>query len=289
MHAFTHAAATWALPGIIAASALGALLMCLLVLRYGFPPAEGAPGANGRFLASRLGHAVAGTCFSVSAMLAVVALSQPPRAAAPAPAPVVADTSALQAEVEGLRRQLATLEGRLGQSETRLGAAESRLTAGEGRGDASASRVDRLETRLRASEVSLRQVNADTDRALAAVKQLSARPATPPAPVRRPAPALTPSAAPPPSAAVVPPPSAPPPLDAALRPSPQAARPPAPPREALSQDAAASPGRAEPADRPRPLVDKLRDDWEEIKRDSKTAGDELGKAFRRFRDMLKPD
>ena len=35
MHAFAHPA-PWALLGIIVTSALGALVMCLLVLAYGF-------------------------------------------------------------------------------------------------------------------------------------------------------------------------------------------------------------------------------------------------------------
>src|SRR5438552_2765874 len=71
----------------ILASALGALVMCLLVLRYGFMPIlETNPARADRdLLVTRLGHAAAGVCFATSAILAVVYIA---RAPAPRAGPV---------------------------------------------------------------------------------------------------------------------------------------------------------------------------------------------------------
>ena len=64
----------------ILASALGALVMCLLVLRYGFIPIpETNPARADRdLLVTRLGHAFAGVCFAASAILAVVYIARAP-------------------------------------------------------------------------------------------------------------------------------------------------------------------------------------------------------------------
>src|SRR5207237_1177647 len=64
----------------ILASALGALVMCLLVLRYGFMPIlETNPARAYRdLLVTRLGHEAAGVCFATSAILAVVYIARAP-------------------------------------------------------------------------------------------------------------------------------------------------------------------------------------------------------------------
>jgi hypothetical protein len=76
----------FALPGTILASALGAVVLCLVLLVYGFrsePDDERAPGP--RLFLIRLGHAVAAGCFALALMLSTVAFIDQRRAAAPAP------------------------------------------------------------------------------------------------------------------------------------------------------------------------------------------------------------
>lgn len=111
----------YALPGIIVLSALGALLMSLLVVRYGFPTGDEDPGeSNRRLLVTRVGHALAGVCFAAAAILAVVAL--PARVPAPA-APGTADAGAVARLAEDVRRiedrlnrELATIEERMSEA-----------------------------------------------------------------------------------------------------------------------------------------------------------------------------
>lgn len=64
------------LTGSIVASALGGLVLCLVVVRYGFPaPEDEAPEeAQRRIFLTRLGHAVAAFCFAVTALLTAAAL-----------------------------------------------------------------------------------------------------------------------------------------------------------------------------------------------------------------------
>src|SRR5260370_28475598 len=86
----------------ILASALGALVMCLLVLRYGFMPIlETNPARADRdLLVTRFGHAFAGVCFATSAILAVVYIARAPVqpvAATPDPR-VMARLAALERE-----------------------------------------------------------------------------------------------------------------------------------------------------------------------------------------------
>jgi hypothetical protein len=175
MHALAHSATPWALPAVIVTSALGALLMCLLVLRYGFPgdtEAESSPAeASRRRLLTRLGHAAAGVCFAISAMLGLVAL--------------VETTSAdgLRSEVERLRDRLAGLEARLGPMESRLdavgsraGVAERRAASAEARAGSVLGRLDRVESRLEGVEASLRRAKADTEPAPAGRVGPAARP-----------------------------------------------------------------------------------------------------------------
>src|SRR5215510_5818248 len=72
MQAFAH----MALPGTIVASAIGAVVLCVVLLLYGFktePDDErGAPMR--RLLLVRLGHALAAACFGVALMSSTVAL-----------------------------------------------------------------------------------------------------------------------------------------------------------------------------------------------------------------------
>jgi hypothetical protein len=107
----------YALPGIVVLSAFGALIMCVLVFRYGFtmPADEDEDEAAHRLFITRFGHALAGVCFAVAAMLAVIAFSAQMRAAR-APTPTVRETAA----AETVRELEARVDRRLAEMEERL-------------------------------------------------------------------------------------------------------------------------------------------------------------------------
>src|SRR5207244_7301342 len=125
----------YGLPGIIVLTSVGAFLMCLLVIRYGFGSREiDVDDDEARRLAmTRIGHAVAAVCFAGAALLAVVALparTQPrpqPVAEAPAPPAPVGRAAALDEQA----REIARLRDALHQ--TQLDMDEKPDTA-EGRG-----------------------------------------------------------------------------------------------------------------------------------------------------------
>lgn len=230
-----------ALPAVILTSALGALLMCLLVFRYGFPGADEAQpspaDASRRLLLTRLGHAAAGVCFAISAMLGLVALIEGSRATTSA--------DGLRSELGALRDRLASLEARLGPAESRLGAVasragvtERRATAAEARAGSALARLDRVESRLDGVEASLRQARADTEEAQAG----------------RVGPAASPS------------------RDA--RPSPA-------PLTRSGAGAGAGPTGLR-------LGDKLREDWETIKREGRATRSQVRGAFRKLWEALSP-
>lgn len=172
--------AYWTLIGIIVASGIGALVMCLLVLRYGFtPPADPAPdraagaspGVTGRLLATRLGHAVAGACFAVSAMLAVVALDAQGREE-PAAAAVVADA---QRERQELRDGMQSLDARVAQTESRVEEARARLDEVQARDGNLGKRVAEVERRLTAHDSRLAAAETTARQALNETRQAAER------------------------------------------------------------------------------------------------------------------
>lgn len=119
MHPFTHYAAA-----IILTSALGAFVLCLLVIRYGFTPAEDEPlpARHRRFFVTRIGHAVGAVCFAITAVLAGVALSLASRApvATPAATTTPADVAPLQAGQTRLVHDLRALDERIERTEAAL-------------------------------------------------------------------------------------------------------------------------------------------------------------------------
>src|SRR5438876_1151646 len=76
MDPFAHGALT----ASVLASVLGALIMCALVWKYGFP-SSAEDFTERRLLITRVGHAIAGACFATTGVLAIVALSLGARAA----------------------------------------------------------------------------------------------------------------------------------------------------------------------------------------------------------------
>jgi hypothetical protein len=114
--------AQFALPGTILASAVGAVVLCVVLLLYGFksePDDEQAPVR--RLMLTRLGYALAAACFAVALMLSTVAFLDQPRVAAVAPiapptAPTTDETQRLEARVNELEQRLAAAESRVSDS-----------------------------------------------------------------------------------------------------------------------------------------------------------------------------
>lgn len=66
------------LTAAVIVSALGGIVLCALILKYGLAPPEEdeyPPLARRRMLFVRTGHAIAAVCFAVTVLLVVVALS----------------------------------------------------------------------------------------------------------------------------------------------------------------------------------------------------------------------
>ena len=137
----------YALVASIFASVLGALVMCVLVFRYGFtvPAPTDADGGSTPtdVLVTRVGHAVAGACFAATAVLAIVGLAlRSPQGSttarqpvAPLPTAVVTTTvepprddasSRLPDEVDALQRRLAKAEAQLARMNGEVAAKSAR-------------------------------------------------------------------------------------------------------------------------------------------------------------------
>jgi hypothetical protein len=122
--------ASFALMASIAASVTGALVVCVLVFRYGFTipaPSDADAGPSPTdVLVTRVGHAVAAACFAATGVLAVVALSlrAPDRVpAVPATAgasPSALPSAAVSAPVESAEPDLTALRQRLADAEAQL-------------------------------------------------------------------------------------------------------------------------------------------------------------------------
>ncbi|HXG03263.1 MAG TPA: hypothetical protein VNO23_07640 [Candidatus Binatia bacterium] len=96
------------LTGSIVASALGGLVLCLVIIRYGFPaPEDEAPDeAQRRIFLTRLGHAVAAFCFAVTALLTAAALGARGSGGAAADT----DVGRLTTEIRALDERVAAVE-----------------------------------------------------------------------------------------------------------------------------------------------------------------------------------
>jgi hypothetical protein len=101
--------AQYLLTGSIVASALGGLVLCLVVVRYGFPvPEDETPDeAQRRLFLTRLGHAVAAFCFAVTALLTAAALGGAREGRA---GMAGAESARLAAEIQALDERVAAVE-----------------------------------------------------------------------------------------------------------------------------------------------------------------------------------
>jgi len=277
----------------IFASALGALVMCLLVLRDGFSPISADPArADHDVLITRLGHAVAGACFATTAVLATVLVARNP-----APVPVHQMTErigALERERRALGEQVSGLATSMQGLQGRVDAANGDLQSMRLRLDQAESRFVKAENGLAKTEAGLSKVDASLKRLSEEVAQANARARQQ---VERPV-AVKPTAAPPRENVV---PARPPQRRAdAERPhesasqataeavSPPPATAPAPAHKAAAVAASAhkpapSAAASAPQDlRDQSVTDKVRKDWATIRKGFSTAGDEISNALRRF-------
>ena len=277
----------------IFASALGALVMCLLVLRDGFSPISADPArADHDVLITRLGHAVAGACFATTAVLATVLVARNP-----APVPVHQMTErigALERERRALGEQVSGLATSMHGLQGRVDAATGDLQSMRLRLDQAESRFVKAENGLAKTEAGLSKVEAGLKRLSEEVAQANARARQQ---VERPV-AVKPTAAPPRENVV---PARPPQRRAdaerphesasqataeAVSPPPATAPTPAPKAAAVAASAhkPAPPAAASaPKDlRDQSVADKVRKDWATIRKGFSTAGDEISNALRRF-------
>ena len=277
----------------IFASALGALVMCLLVLRDGFSPISADPArADHDVLITRLGHAVAGACFATTAVLATVLVARNP-----APVPVHQMTErigALERERRALGEQVSGLATSMHGLQGRVDAANGDLQSMRLRLDQAESRFVKAENGLAKTEAGLSKVEAGLKRLSEEVAQANARARQQ---VERPV-AVKPTAAPPRENVV---PARPPQRRAdaerphesasqataeAVSPPPATAPAPAPKAAAVAASAhkpAPSAAASAPQDlRDQSVTDKVRKDWATIRKGFSTAGDDISNALRRF-------
>ena len=284
----------------IFASALGALVMCLLVLRDGFSPISADPArADHDVLITRLGHAVAGACFATTAILATVLVARNP-----APVPVHQMTErigalererrALGEQVSGLATSMHGLQGRVDAATGDLQSMRLRLDQAESRFVKAENGLAKTEAGLARSEAALAKTDAGLKRLSEEVAQANARARQQ---VERPV-AVKPTAAPPRENVV---PARPPQRRAdaerphesasqataeAVSPPPATAPAPAPKAAAVAASAhkpAPSAAASAPQDlRDQSVTDKVRKDWATIRKGFSTAGDEISNALRRF-------
>lgn len=302
------ASAHTALVVSIVASALGALVMCLLVARYGLSTSRGDDPERG-LLVTRFGHAFAGVCFAATGILALVALVAPTREARPAPTTIVKvePDRAAEARLQALAADMKAFTSRLEQAEARMSSMDgvSRRV-----GDEVASmraHAQQLERMIAAipRRVVVAEPPVKESKPTPVVKEPKAAPVVKEAPRATPPPAVVDAPPPAPAAPAGPPAPAmpepvagprPPAPEPVVTPRPRAAEPvaartpepaasarvvphsgratiEAPARSADGGAAMAKPGEAQ-------LTDKLREDWKTIRGGLSTAGDDFKAAVR---------
>jgi hypothetical protein len=265
----------------IVASALGALVMCLLVARYGLTSGSREEGERG-LLVTRFGHALAGVCFAATGILAVVALVAPAREPRAAPTTIVKvePDRAAEARVQALAAEVKAMAARLDQAEARMTVVDS---AARRLGDEVGS-VSARATQLERTIAALPRRGVVAEPAPKATPAPPVPPATNDVPAVPPAP--TPATPPPmPEPAAVPRPRGPEPvahrpLHAPARASEPAASPRVVPPSGRATVEAPAGGAAVARPDDAQLTDKIRDDWKTIRGGFSTAGDDLKSAVR---------
>lgn len=283
MPPFVHAA----LAAALILSAFGAVIVCLNVILYGFTGPEDEPPltAARRSMYTRIGHALATTCFAATAILIGMVLVRSARLEPPA---VVHD-----ARVPGLDSRLAQQASRVAEIEARAGDARAGIARAETRLHDLGQSLDRLVAEGSRTERRVGRLEQSEARAAAVARAATARKA---AVTVSPVVARPPEPLPAPAERFVPPPSPAPTPERAVSASPRTApervvappaplTPPAPPVPAQSSSVS-SPDGPSPASAststssmPNGLRAKLRQDWSAIQKGFESSRDDIRRAF----------
>jgi hypothetical protein len=301
------------------ASALGGLIMCLLVLRDVFWPATAhAPRTELDLQVTKVGHVIAAACFAMTAVIAIILVARTPlRAAQPVAQPHVSvpdpriserlaalerDRAALTEQVTALGGTMQTLREQVTATDSGVHGLRIRLDQAEGRMTSADAGLKRLSEEIAQTNARARQAEraTATKPAVVAPREMvvpAAPPIPPPPPQRRTeverphesaSSSTTPAAAPGPTTQIAPPPSAhvAPPPTAAPQP-PVASTPPKPAPASSAKAATAKPAPSAAASAPQDappanITDKVRNDWSTIRRGFSTLGDDFSNAMRDF-------
>jgi hypothetical protein len=291
-----------ALAAALVLSALGAVLVCLMVVLFGFTGPDDEPPVKTarRLMFTRIGHALATTCFAATAILIAMVLLRSGRAT---PTAVVHDTRlpAIGERVDQQTSRVVALESRAKEASASVARAERRLQDIEQSLGRLADEGRRTERRV----VSLEQSEAH---AAAALRASTARKPMAIAPANRTPEPASPSASP----RIIPPPTPPPtdrPVSAPVRPasditpsSPSPGHMPAasvsstglPPATPAPSPAAVSVSAPDDETSTSAMPDglraKLRQDWVAIQKGFESSRDDVRRAFdvtmRKLREMV---
>jgi hypothetical protein len=283
MSSFVHGA----LAAALILSAFGAVIVCLNVILYGFTGPEDEPPLTTarRVMYTRIGHALATTCFAATAILIGMVLV---RFARPDPPAVVHD-----ARVPALDVRMAQQASRVAEIEARAGDASAAVARAETRLHDLAQSLDRLAAEGSRTERRVGRLEQSEVRAAAAQRAATARK---PAVTAPPVVAQTPEPTPAPAERFIPPPAPAPTPERVVSASPRTApervvspppplTPPAPPAPAPSSSVS-SPDVPSPASSPSStssmpngLRAKLRQDWSAIQKGFESSRDDIRRAF----------
>jgi hypothetical protein len=290
------------------ASALGGLIICLLVLRDAFSPTSAVSSRTEHDVQiTKVGYAIAGACFVMTALLATILVARTPLrpVAATSDARVTERLTALDRERAALAEQISALGATVQTLREQVGTVDGGVQGMRTRLDQTESRVARAESGLTTAEAALKRLGDEMTQANARARQIErsaatkpivvgpreivvpAAPAAPPTPqpqrrteLERPHESAPPSS---PSAAVASTP-APAPVTQAASPPPAASLAPKPapaPKQAATAKPAPSAAASAPQDAPPTnLTDKVRNDWNVIRRGFSSAGDDFSAAMR---------
>ena len=292
-----------ALVAALLLSALGAVVVCLLVVFYGFTGPEDEPPLTTarRQMYIRIGHALATTCFAATAILIGMVLV---RAVRPVTGPVVQDARIPQvdARFDAQASRVAAIETRaqtatagLTRAETRLNNVEEALRRLTDEGQRTEHRVSHLEQA--GSRVALTERPAAARKPAPAARTAEPTPAKPPARVApesstvalaQPSPSPERVAASPPSPPVTPAPASPPP---ALKPAPTMSHEVSPLASPSSRDREpATPVPTASSSPPAGFRAKLQQDWEAIQKGFESSRDDVRRAWaatkRKLQDLV---
>jgi len=171
----------------ILASALGALIMCLLVMRAGFSPSSNPERETREILITRFGHAAAGVCFATTIILATVMIARPAARPPVTPDPKVTERlaaldrerAALGSQLAGLQASVQSLREGLGGDvqtlRTRLDSTDGRVAKTEDEVAKAHAGVSKTETELAKTEAGLAKAESALKRLTDDLAQASAR------------------------------------------------------------------------------------------------------------------